>query len=257
VASQTTQNTAVAEQDYTETDLSLNVVSIAGQQNVSLQAILRGVNVDRIIMQDLAAAFAAELDRQVLVGTGANNQLLGIYSVTSNSTAITVTSSSVPQQLRNVADAVQRINTARKLPPTHIICHPRRWGYWSAATDSNGRPLVVPEPGGAPQNTFGGGSVAETGQVVGRLHGLPVLTDPQSTTNDGTTDAVVVARMPDEWVWLDNDGIPAVVEFTETLAGQLTTKIVCWGMAAATWERYSTASVVLAGTATGMGPPVF
>lgn len=257
VGSQTGENTAVSEQNFDETDLVVNLRTIAGQQDISRQSLDRGTpGLDQIVMRDLAAAYATELDRQVINGTGTNGQHLGILSVTaigsvtfSNSAA----GSTVPVLYAKLADAIQRINSNRFLPATAVAMHPRRWGWVTAARDSQGRPLALANSQ-MPQNAIGVGEAASYGQVVGTLLNLPVITDANiptsvsSSTASGTSeDVVLVYRAPDLHLWEDSPE-PLMVEFRETLAGQLTVKVVAWSYSFFTAERYPTATVVISGS---------
>lgn len=259
VVSQTSENTAVAEQDVDNADVAVAVRTIAGQQDMSRQALDRGRNTDELVMADLAAAYTAELDRQVINGTGANGQHLGILSTTDVAT-VTVTSTSGVTQIRQVADAVQRVHSERFMPATVVVVHPRRWAFWAQSTDSNGRPLVTPR-GNGPQNVFGTGDLTMADGIVGDIYGLPVLTDPNIPTtlshdsDEGSTDdAVIVTRHSDMILWED-DPLPRRVRFEETLAGQLTVKVVAWDYSAFTAARYPSASIVLTGS--GLTTPTF
>lgn len=258
VVSQTSENSAVAEQDIDNSDVAVAVRTIAGQQDVSRQALDRGRNIDEMVMMDLAAAYAAELDRQVINGTGANGQHLGILSTTDVAT-VTVTATDGVTQMRQIHDAVQQIHSNRFMPASVIVIHPRRWNYWLQSTDSNGRPLLVPESTG-PQNAFGVGDLTTAqGVVPTAFGGLPVLLDPNipttlSNDSQGAEDAVIVTRSSDLILWED-DPLPRRVRFEETLAGQLTVKIVAWDYSAFTAARYPSASVVLSGS--GLTTPVF
>ena len=57
-AYQTSQNTAVVSQDIADTTLTVNVNTIAGQQSVSKQALLRGYNIEQIVLGDLIRALS-------------------------------------------------------------------------------------------------------------------------------------------------------------------------------------------------------
>lgn len=264
VASQTGENISVTEQDYDVTDLVVNMRTIAGQQNTSRQALDRGTpGLDQIIMADLSGAYAAELDRQVINGVGGNSEHVGILSVTAIDTVTfseTGLGTTVPVFYAKVADAIQRINSTRFLPATAICMHPRRWGWITSARDTNGRPLALANSQ-APQNAIGVGVAAEYGQVVGTMLNLPVITDANiptsvssSTVSGSSEDVVIVYRSPDLHLW-ESSPEPTQVEFHETLAGQLTVKVVAWGYTFFTAERYPTATVVISGSS--LTTPVF
>ena len=80
VASQATENTSVSNTDEAWTNLTVPIVTIAGQQDVSRQLLERGAGIDALVYADLAQAYMTELDRQVVVGTGSSGQMLGILN---------------------------------------------------------------------------------------------------------------------------------------------------------------------------------
>ena len=61
-AYQTSQNTAAVSQDMSDTTLTVDVNTIAGQQSVSKQALLRGYNIESIVLGDLIRAYNTKLD---------------------------------------------------------------------------------------------------------------------------------------------------------------------------------------------------
>ena len=79
-AAQTTQNTGATETDMVTTDVTIPVVTIMGQQDVSRQAIERGAITDSLIFSDLVADYATRLDSQLISGTGSNGQHKGIIT---------------------------------------------------------------------------------------------------------------------------------------------------------------------------------
>ena len=61
-AVQVTQNDAVSETDADDTLLTINVRTIAGQQDISKQAIERGTGIDSFIVADLIRAGTQRLN---------------------------------------------------------------------------------------------------------------------------------------------------------------------------------------------------
>ena len=257
VRQQTSQNSAVDEQDIIATDLSVPVVTIAGQQDVSRQALDRGTNVDQIVMSDLARAYMANHDLQAIQGTGASGTHYGVLSTTGIG-LVTVTSTAAATQLRAIADAVQQVHSEVFLAPNLIVMHPRRWAYLCAATDTTNRPLITNY---GIQNAFGAGDLSADEGVVGTLYGLPVLTDPNvpttvsTTTTQGSTEDRVIVCRSDLILNFEESETPNRVRFEETIAGSLTVKIVAWGYSAFTAGRYPAASHVLVGS--GLTTPTF
>lgn len=251
VASQSTQNSAVSNTDLTSTSVTAPVVTIAGQQVVSLQSLemspIKG-GFDAVIFADLAAAFAAELERQVVVGAGTGNELKGILTVTNtNSVTYTSTAPTAAGVYGAVANAIGQVHQNRYLPATHIFMTPRRWAWLSAQSDANGRPLVVPNAAGPFNALTGDVTVAALG-YVGSMHGLPVYVSAQIPTNLGTgtnEDRIIVARASDAWLW--EQGLRADA-FQQPNAANLSVLLRVYSYAAFTAERYNTAFTVIGGS---------
>ncbi|MBK6857884.1 MAG: phage major capsid protein [Microthrixaceae bacterium] len=94
VAAQNGENTAVSETEMDDTLLTIDVRTIAGQQNISRQLFERSQpDIDMVIFRDLAAAYAAELNRQCITGTGINGELRGVLN-TSGIESVTYTDAS-------------------------------------------------------------------------------------------------------------------------------------------------------------------
>lgn len=255
-AIQATENAAVQETDLDETTLAINVRTIAGMQDVSRQAIERGEMIEEVVFGDLMAAYAANLDSQIISADGTSGTHLGILS-TVGIEAVTYTDATptVAELYPKLADAIQRINSLRFLPATVIFMHPRRWGWLTAAVDSTGRPFVVPNSQG-PMNAAGVGDAAGYGTVVGTILGLPVVTDANIPTNLGTNeDIIIVARADDLLLFEDGDGAPRQLRFEQTLGGNLTIKLVLYGFSAFAAGRYPKAVATVGGS--GLILPTF
>ena len=150
------------------------------------------------MFRDLLADYALKTNLQILSGTGASGQVLGLGAQT-GVTAVTVTATTVAGFYSAIANAIQQIYATRFAAPNVIVMHPRRWAWLISQLDSNSRPLVVPSAQG-PTNavgTFGGLGLQ---QVVGTIQGLSVVTDPSIPTNGGTgtnEDRVFVLKTDD------------------------------------------------------------
>lgn len=258
-AEQASENSAVQETNMDDTLLTVNVDTIAGQQDVSRQALERGgqpgFSLENIIFQDLVAAYYTKLDNLMLNGSGSSGQPLGIASVSGvNETTYTDASPTVGELYPKLADQVQEINSNRFAPPTAFIMHPRRWGFICAGVDSSNRPLVVPT-GNAPQNAIGVGEAAKYGNVVGNLLGIPVITDANVVTNAGAgsnEDQIYLVKADDHILFEDNI---FQLKFEETNAGSLTTKLVVYGYVAFASGRYPLGISKMSGT--GLVTPTF
>lgn len=255
VAEQATQNSAVQNTDATTSSLSAAVTTLAGQQVVSVQLIEQSpINLDDILLADLAADYAIKLDTFVISNNAAGK--LGLLNV-SGINAITYTDASptVPEIWPKVADAIQQIHTNRFMPPDTIIMHPRRWAWFlSAVSSADGRPFIVPAAGG-PMNAAGATAGVISQGYVGTIQGLDVYVDPNIPINLGAgtnEDRIIIGRFSDAILWEGNSRSEA---FRETKADQLSVLLRFYNYVAFTGGRYPKSFSVLSGT--GLVTPSF
>ena len=256
-AIQETQNTAVSETDSDDTLLSIPVRTIAGQQDLSRQAIERGTGIDTFVVADLIRSFHTTLDAQVLNGSGSNGQFTGIRNAGGNAITFTSTAPTVALLYPKLADALAQVQSNVFATPTHWILHPRRLAFLLAATDSSGRPLVVPAAG-APQNAVStGAGVAQYANSGYQLLGLPIITDANVGTTYGAAtnqDEIYLVDAREMHLW-EQPGSPFSLRFDATAPGSLTIKTVVYGFSAFTAQRYAKAASIISGT--GLTAPSF
>ena len=223
-----------------------------GQQGVAIQLIDQSpIAFDDVIFRDLVAAHAAQTDQQVIGGSGANGQVLGVDN-TPGITTIAVTNVDIKGVYSAIANGVQLIHTSRYLPPEVIVMHPRRWGWFLSLLDASQRPLFL-GTANAPMNVAGVLTAVPSQQVVGSMHGLPVVTDPNIPVDQGTgnnEDPVFVVRASDLVLW--EGGIRARV-MPETRATTLTVLLQIYSYSAFTAARYPQSVVEI----TGLAAPTF
>jgi HK97 family phage major capsid protein len=253
-AEQATQNTAVEETDATLTSVTASVATIAGQQVVPQQLLDQSpINVDDILLADLAADYAVRLDTFVLNNNAANKR--GLLNVTGiNAVTYTDADPTVAEMYPKVADGIQLIHTNRLMPADTILMHPRRWAWLTAQVDTQGRPLVVPVAN-MPQNALASMDGVNSEGFVGTMQGLPVYVDPNIPTNLGTgtnEDRVIILRADDVILF---EGSPRAEVFRETKADQLSVLLRFFNYAALHSERYPKSIAVISGT--GLITPTF
>jgi HK97 family phage major capsid protein len=261
---QATQNSATSLTDEVWANVTVPVVTVAGQQQVSRQSIDRGTpGLDGLIYADLVGAYAATLDTQVINGTGSSGQMLGILNTsgiyTATAFAAGVTAANFTSKLAGGVQAIAGAGTV--ITPRIIVMHPRRWGWLQSLSDSAGRPLAVALPVGPynagaliqiPGGYGADGDPKATGgaNFVGMLaNGLPVVTDANIPVNVGTNaeDVVLVLDNHAHILWEDGDGMPKQFRFDQTLGTQLTVALVVAGYAAFTAGRYPAATARIGG----------
>lgn len=260
VAVQGTQNTGVQQTDLTTTSISSPVITIAGGQTMSLQLIEQSpLNIDEIVLQDLAMDYARYLNLQVLSGTGSGGQVTGLLTQ-SGTQAVTWTNASPTLAGSNsfytkLANAIELIQTARYLPPTAIVMHPRRWAWVVSQADSQNRPAVVPDAQ-SPFNAAGTMSEGAPAQGrVGSMLGIPVYIDALLPTNLGAgtnQDEVYVAKMDDLWLW---EGQVRAEAFQQTYAQNLSVFVRLYNYVSFQAGRYPVSIATINGT--GLVAPTF
>jgi HK97 family phage major capsid protein len=256
-AIQQTQATDVSETDADDTLLTINVRTIAGQQDLSRQAIERGTGIDSFVIGDLIRSWHTTLNSQIINGAGTNGTIKGIRASGGNAITFTATTPTVALLYPKLADALQQVQSNVFTTPTAWIMHPRRLAFLLAGVDSSNRPLVVPAANG-PQNAVAAGSgVAQYGNSGYQLLGLPIIADASVATNYGAStnqDEIYLVDAREMHLW-EQPGSPFSLRFEATNAGSLTVKSVVYGYAAFTAERYPLAASIISGT--GLAAPSF
>lgn len=254
-AIQASENATVSNTDEVWTNVTVPVVTIAGQQVVSRQSLERGQGIDDIIFADLYAAYNVALDAQVISGTGSSGQALGILNTSgvNQATAFGAAATASTYYLKG-AGQLAAVETSRFMAPDVIFMHPRRWAWLVGQVDSQGRPLVVPNMNG-PFNSLALGDIPKDTPAsvpVGWQYGLPVITDASIPTNLGTgtlEDVVIVARWEDLYLWENGDGAPFQLRFEQTAGPNLSVTLVAYNYAAFTAGRYPAAVGLVGGNA--------
>lgn len=256
-AYQTSQNTAAVSQDIADNTLTVNVNTIAGQQSVSKQALLRGYNIEGIVLGDLIRDYHTKLDNSLLNGSGSNGQPLGLLNMTTGVlVTYTATTGTVAGLYPKVADAIQQIQSNIYVNPNAVIMHPRRLGFLLAGVDSSNRPLIVPQAYN-PMNAMGtGNGTPSYGNSGYSILGLPIIVDANIATNVGAgtnQDTIFVVDLNETHLW-EEAAAPTYVTFEEP-NGKVAINIVLFGMSAFTAERYPKAVAQINGT--GLATPSF
>lgn len=264
-AVQATQNTAVSNTDSAVTNLTVNVNTYAGQQDISRQLIERGTGIDTLIYSDLARAYAAVLDSDILYGLGSGGTHLGVGKTTSIQAATVFGAApTVGTLYSKIAGIIAAIAGAGAgIDANLIVMHPRRWGWLSAQVDSNNRPIVLPgqnSPYNATAVSFTPGQSSVSNDpgtagatVVGSIHGLPVITDANLPVAVGTEseDIILVVDTDMQLLWETGSGAPGLLRFEQTTGGSLMVKVVAYGYSAFSAGRFPQAAGIIGGLDTG------
>ncbi len=255
-AVQATENAGVQETDADDTLLTVDVRTIAGQQDISVQALQRSVGADAVIIADLQNAYHTVLDSQIINNDGTSGTHKGIRG-TSGIVSVTYTDASptAAEAYPKLFDLISQIQSGVFGGATHLVMAPRRWN-WFASQVGTSFPFLQPNNvssvnvgGEISSNTYGG--------VVGVLAGLPVVLDGNIVTNAGagTNEDVILGVTADELFLWEQPGSPLLIRAEQTAAGNLTVKLVVYGFSAFTAGRYPGAHGVIGGT--GLVTPAF
>lgn len=248
-AIQAAEANAASETDIDGTLLSVGVRTIAGQNDVSLQALERTMpGMDFLIFQDLRADYDEQLDTQCLQGSGASGQHLGIDTVTNiNTVTYTDASPTAAEFVPKIYDAIQQIAAGRFRRADAIVIHPRR-AAWLASNLSSTFPLfqlgVLNQAAGSQQAGF-----------VDNFAGLRVIIDANISTEIGAStdeDQVFVVRLADLFLL---EGPLRVRVFDDVLSGTLQVRLQVVAYSAFISGRQPEAIARIRGT--GLKAPTF
>jgi hypothetical protein len=228
-----------------------------------------GQIVDKVIIEDLMAAYNQLVDVQVLAGNGTNSsslnggQVLGIYSAagagnwgSTNTVTYTDGSPSGQHIYSSFGAMVSKIAKNRfNLQDVKFVMHGRRWFWFATSLDANGRPLVESGPG-SPWN------VAATEEEEAPAEGLAgqfpfgpqVFIDDNIPTTDtaggGTLqDIAIAAKWDDCWLF---EGEMRTRVLPEVLSGTLELRYQVYNYVAFL-VRYGQSLAILSGS--GMAAP--
>jgi HK97 family phage major capsid protein len=222
----------------TDTAVTSAVAPIAGQIDPSMQQLEQspgGAHLDFVLFQDLRDAYDAALERQLVNGSGANYQLLGLLNVTSGTNganAVTYTDASPtgPEQFPFVGQMAAKIGDNRNAPPEAWLMRTARWAWLATAEDTATQPIVP--PGYFPVSTAPPSTPADKPNAVAPLLGWPIFPDdaiPATLGAAGNQDAILLCR-PSDNVLLESD-LRTTVN-VEPLSGTLQARVQLRGYAA-------------------------
>lgn len=250
VAVGATEAPTVSETDIDFTTLSVGLVTIAGQNDVSIQALDRTFpGLDQIIFRDLASDYDEQLDTQILEGTGNNGQHLGIRAVTSiNTVTYTDSNPTAAEHVGPIFNALAKIHNTRHKPPTHLIMTPLRAAFLAA---NLGTSFSLFKVGSFGSNEIG----AQDAGLAYNFGGIPVVVDANISQIRGAgtnEDEVYAVRAPDLFV---SEGPLVARAMGEVLSGTLEVRLQVYAYSYFVSGRYPSAITKLSGT--GLTAPAF
>ena len=250
-AVQATQNTSVSETNLDETTLSVPVVTIAGQQTISVQALSRGRGTEQVILRDLVSAYNTALDAQLIAGSGSNGQHRGILNTSSiQAVTFTDTTPTVAELYPKLFDLIQKVQTGFYGGISHFVMHPRRWA-WMAAAVGTSQPFLQINTN--PQGAAGQFGAPSYGGVVGNVAGVPVVLDANIATTTSTNQDTIYGVTAAELHLWEDAGSPLFIRVDQ--ASSLGVTIAAFGFTAFTAGRYPAAHGTISGA--GLATPTF
>lgn len=249
VGSQANEGDAVTETDIDGTLLTVPVRTIAGQNDISIQALERtDPGMDFLIFQDLRADYDEQLDTQLLAGTNGSGEHLGIRAVSGiNTTTYTDGSPTAAEAVPKIYDAIQKVATNRHRLADLIVLHPTR-AAWLASNLSSTFPLfqlgVLMQAAGSQSAGF-----------VDNFAGLKTVLDANIATTRGAgtnEDEIYVVRSTD-LILMEGPLRTRVHE--QVLSGTLQVRLQVLAYSAFISGRYPSAITKISGT--GLAAPSF
>lgn len=252
---------ADAEGTVTDASVTAVVTTISGMGDVALQLLEQspsGAHLDWAWFKDLTEAYDAQLEAQLLFGSGVGENIAGIASYVVPSTNQVVTSTTPSTATSGgklwtaIAKAGSLIGDNRSLPPQVFLMRTARWMWLGQQGDKQARPLIT--PGDAPDGVDG--KPVDGMMPVGSAYGPPVYLDDAIPTTlnvtttgtppltGGTQDAVIACRPSDLILFEDR---PVTSVWFEVLSGTLQARIQFRNFAAALTGRYPTGIATVTG----------
>lgn len=245
-----TEGAAVQETNMDDTKLDISVQTIAGQQNVSRQAIERGTNIDSLVMADLVSAYHTRLDALFVANLEGDGDV--------NTVTYTDASPTVTELYPKIADAIQKIQTNYFAGPNFVLMHPRRLAFILAAVDGQNRPLALPTSHSPMNAVATGAGSPQYGNSGYTILGLPVITDANLRTDLGAganQDAIYFGSLQEAHLWEQGSGEPMMLRFEQPKSQELDITMIVYGYCAFTHNRYPKAFASITGT--GLVTPTF
>lgn len=252
-AAQASENTAVQETNIDDTLLTINVLTVAGQQTVSRQALERGSGTEDVLMDDLMRSYHTRVDNKLI-----NDASTGLTNAAGATVAYTDASPTVAELWPKLLDAASRVEAAlldQNGPADLAVMHSRRW-YWLQSQVGTSWPFFS-QPGIPTQ--AGGVNLAEAygSGFRGVLpNGQNVVVDNNISTalGAGTEDEIYSVNSRECHLWEDPNA-PMYIRAEQPAVASLGVLFVVYGYIAYTFTRYAGATAKIAGT--GLIAPTF
>lgn len=141
------ENGTVATSDPTFRGIDLTPRSLAFQFKVSRELLMDSPNIEEALRRACGQAFAVEMDRAGLRGSGTAPEIRGILNTVGIGSVTNGAAGTALGTIKwaNLTSAVQTILTANAPAPSAAIMHPRTLVGFANLADSTGQPLRRPQ----------------------------------------------------------------------------------------------------------------
>lgn len=242
---------AVHETDFDAETYSVSKVTIAGQNDLSIQALeFSDPSMDVVIMRELIRDYNSKLDYQLIYGSGSSGQHRGIKTVVVSDSGNTVAFSSGggDDLLGKLYDALSQIATNQPgFEASHVLLHSRRAAWMASHRDANG-------------NLFQQGQLflaagPQAGGFVGNAAGLNVIRDANILTTQGTGTNEDDVYVLDISQLLLAEGAVRTRVLSEVLSGTLQVRVQLYAFSAFAGGRRPKVITRISGA--GLAAPTF
>jgi hypothetical protein len=251
-----TENSAASETNIDDTLLSPAVLTAAGQQTLSLQAIQRGIGTEAVVVQDLVRRVHTNLNNTLI-----NQATTGLDAIAGVSVTYTDASPTAAELYPKLFDLIQQVQSAVYMGVSHFVMHPRRWNWLASQVGTSWPFLQVNGAGPQTAGSFNGSgaynATADGVTIAGTLAGVPVILDASIATNLGAStneDRIYGVTADEAHLWEDPNA-PMFIRAEQPAAASLGVLFVVYSYFAYTFGRYPSAMGKISGT--GLVTPTF
>lgn len=209
---QTADGGTVPGRDMTDNFVNALIRTVAGQQDAAIQLLDQSpVAFDEIIFGDLMADYAMQLSGQLMIGSGTNGQLTGLFPagalgtstgastagyVVNDAAAAWTAAAGTANFYNSSGKLLSNIARTRLRPVSGVITNTAVWYAYSTSVDSQNRPLVSVEQQGQFFNAAGAASGGLSSEgPVGHILAAPWSIDPNIPLTFGGTSAPYIGTI--------------------------------------------------------------
>lgn len=251
-AKQASENSAVSETNIDDTLLTENVLTFAGQQTLSRQAIERGTGIEDVTFNDLFRRYGAGLDSSLILDSTTGLKAVATLQTYTDGSP---TGPKIYSQIIGAASTVET-NLLGFAIPDLAVMSPRRW-YSLLSAMASTWPLIGSQ--NLPTQSTGANNGSAYGAGIRGIlpNGIRVCVDSNLETNLGggtNQDQIYVTASEECHLWEDPSA-PVLIRAEQLAAASLGVTLVLYGYYAYSFRRYTSSAVKIDGT--GLVTPTF